>query len=31
MKTAAQLSGMKRQSLQKIIKRYGIDLRQLQS
>jgi DNA-binding NtrC family response regulator len=28
---AAQLSGMKRQSLQKIIKRYGIDLRQLQS
>ncbi len=28
---AAQLSGMKRQSLQKIIKRYGIDLQQLRS
>ena len=26
---AAQLSGMKRQSLQKIIKRYGIDVQQL--
>ena len=28
---AAQLSGMKRQSLQKIIKRYGIDVQQLRS
>jgi DNA-binding NtrC family response regulator len=28
---AAQLSGMKRQSLQKIIKRYGIDLQMLRS
>ena len=28
---AAQLSGMQRQSLQKIIKRYGIDVRQMRS
>lgn len=28
---AAKLSGMKRQSLQKIIKRYGIDMQQLRS
>lgn len=28
---AAQLSGMKRQSLQKIIKRYGIDVQRLRS
>jgi ActR/RegA family two-component response regulator len=28
---AAQLSGMKRQSLQKIIRRYGVDMQRLRS